>query len=377
VRRTVPFVDLRAQYDSIEDDVRAAIDGVIESSEFILGTELDLFEREFADFCGSRHAVGVDSGTSALELALRAFGIGPGDEVITVANTFVATAFAISYTGATPVLVDCDSATSNLDVSAVEAAITEKTRAIVPVHLYGRPAQMPDVMQLARRHGLVVVEDACQAHGARIDGRRVGSFGDAAAFSFYPGKNLGAYGDGGAVVTSDDRAATALRLLRNYGQREKYRHSTLGYNRRLDTLQAAVLRVKLAHLDEWNDARRGHALRYADLLGGVDGVDLPDDGTAPGLEHVWHLFVIRSPERDALRDHLGARGIQTGIHYPVPVHMQPAFEGAGYGPGAFPETESQAAQVISLPMYPELTPDDIAYVAGAVGEFGEGRRAVA
>ncbi len=364
--RSLPFVDLAAQYAAIAPEVDEAISRVVRQTDFILGRDVEIFEEEFASFCGVRYAVGVDSGTSALELALRAYQIGPGHEVITVANTFIATALAISYTGATPVLVDADPQSYNLDVSLLERAITDRTRAIVPVHLYGQPADMEPILEIARRHGLVVIEDACQAHGARYRGRRVGSLGHAAAFSFYPGKNLGAYGDGGMVVANDERVADTLRMLRNYGQREKYHHLMQGFNRRLDTLQAAVLRVKLRYLDGWNESRRRHAARYGELLAGTEAV-LP--WAAPYGESVYHLYVIRARNRDGLAAHLRRKGIATGIHYPVPIHRQPAYQGLGCGQGSFPVAEEHAGQVLSLPMYAELAPADLEWVAESAKEF--------
>ena len=371
--RSVPFVDLAAQYAAIEADVDEASRRVLRTTDYILGREVDLFEEEFAAYCDSRYAVGLDSGTSALELALRAFEIGPGDEVITVANTFIATALAISYTGATPVLVDADPETANIDVTRIEAAITERTKAIIPVHLYGQPADMGPILALARRRGLVVIEDACQAHGARYKGARVGSLGDAAAFSFYPAKNLGAFGDGGAVTTNDERVADALRMLRNYGQREKYRHLLRGFNRRLDTLQAAVLRVKLRHLDDWNAARRRHAKLYTRLLAG-SGVATPI--VAEYARSVWHLYVVQTEDRAGLKAHLDARGIATGIHYPIPVHLQPAYADLGHAPGDFPVSERQAGQILSLPMYAELTPAMVEFVADAIREHAAADRGV-
>lgn len=361
----VPFIDLPAQYGALEAEIEATTLRVLRSTEYILGQEVSLFEQEFAAFCEAKHAVGLDSGTSALELALRAYEIGPGDEVITAANTFIATALAISYTGATPVLVDVDPSTYTLDVGRLEDAITSRTKAIIPVHLYGHSADMDPICEIAERHGLIVIEDACQAHGACYKGRRVGSIGHAAAFSFYPAKNLGACGDGGMVVTNDERVADSLRLLRNYGQREKYHHLSQGYNKRLDTLQAAILRVKLRHLEHWNAARRRHADQYQHLL--ADMVMTPP--VAGYGEPVWHLYVIHVAERDALRSYLTGRGIATGIHYPVPVHLQPAYEELGYRLGDFPVTERSANQCISLPMYPELTPTLIERVAEVISEF--------
>jgi len=362
----VPFVDLAAQYGSISAEINEAISKVIRESDFILGREVRLFEEEFAAFCQTKFAVGVDSGTSALELALRAYEIGPGDEVITAANSFIASALAISHSGATPVLVDVDVDTYTIDVTAIERAITPRTKAIIPVHLYGHPADMDPIMQLAQRHGLVVIEDACQAHGARYKGKRAGSLGHAAAFSFYPGKNLGAYGDAGMVATSDDAVAKRLGMLRNYGQKEKYQHLFRGYNRRLDTLQAAVLRIKLKHLEDWNDARRQHAKNYTRLVGQT-GIVAPR--AAAHCESVWHLYVIQFDQRDALKEHLGSRGIGVGIHYPIPIHLQPAYRDLGYRPGAFPVTEKCARRILSLPMYAELTPEIVNRVAETASQF--------
>jgi dTDP-4-amino-4,6-dideoxygalactose transaminase len=362
----VPFVDLAAQYAAIRGDVHEAINRILQSTDFVLGSDVRTFEEEFAAFCGVERAVAVDSGTSALELALRACGIEAGDEVITAANTFIATALAISNVGATPVLVDVNPTTYCIDVAAIERALTSRTRAIIPVHLYGHPAEMDAILELARLRGLRVIEDACQAHGAKYKGRRVGSFGDAAAFSFYPGKNLGAYGDGGMVLTNDGRVAESVTMLRNYGQKEKYHHVSRGFNRRLDTIQAAALRVKLRHLDTWNAARRDHASAYLRLLSGTD-VHTP---TAAGhVEPVWHLFVVRAARRDDLRDYLSKLGISTGIHYPIPVHLQPAYRDLGYQRGDFPVTEQAADEILSLPMYAELTEEAIACVAAAIRTF--------
>jgi dTDP-4-amino-4,6-dideoxygalactose transaminase len=359
----VPFVDLAAQYASLAPELEEASRRALASTDYILGRELGLFEEEFAGFCGARHAIGVDSGTSALELALRAYDVGAGDQVVTAANTFIATALAISYTGATPVLVDVDPVTYTLDASRLEAAITDRTRAIIPVHLYGQPADMDPILEVARRHGLPVIEDACQAHGASYKGRSVGTLGDAAAFSFYPAKNLGGCGDGGMVVTGDARVADAIRMLRNYGQRAKYQHLLRGFNRRLDTLQAALLRVKLRQLAAWNAARRRHAELYSRLLAG-SAIVTPVE--ADYARSVWHLYVVRCADRPALMTHLGAQGIATGIHYPTPIHLQPAYRDLGYERGDLPVAERQAEQILSLPMYAELEPALVEYVAAAV-----------
>ena len=365
-RLQLPLVDLAAEYRAFEAKVGSAILNVLGKTDFILGSEVSLFENEFASFCGAEYAVGVDTGLSGLELILRAYEIGPGDEVITTANTFIASALAISSVGATPRLIDADPETYTLDVSALEAAITPHTAAIMPVHLYGHPADMDAILKIAEHHGLPVIEDACQAHGARYRGRRVGSLANAAAFSFYPAKNLGAYGDGGIVVTNDRKVAEYVRMARNYGQRERYCHVIRGFNRRLDTLQAAILRVKLNDLDRRNEARREHARLYRKLLGNLD-VILPVEQSY--AEAVWHLFVVRVQRRDMLRAYLSERGIATGIHYPIPIHLQEAYRDLGYAAGDFPVTEHCAEQILSLPMYPELTVEMIHYVADVISDF--------
>ena len=366
----VPFVDLGAQYAAIKDEVNAAMAAVLERGDFILGKDVERFEQEFADYCEAPYAVGVDSGMSALELILRGYDIGPGDEVITSANTFIATALTISMTGAKPVLVDIDPETLTLDLERLERAIAPRTKAIMPVHLYGHPEDMDPINELARRHGLIVIEDACQAHGARYKGKRTGALGHAAAYSFYPAKNLGAYGDGGAIVTGDPELVKRLQLLRNYGQSKKYHHDIQGFNHRLDTLHAAALRVKLRYLDDWNAARRRHADLYSELLRG-SGVGLPP--VMPEVEPVWHLYIIRTSEREALREYLGERGIATGIHYPIPIHLQPAYAELGYHQGDFPYSEVASEEMLSLPMYAELTDEQIHYVADAVRAFAAER----
>ena len=359
----VPFVDLGAQYSGVAEEVAHAISQVLRKTDFILGHDVARFEEEFAAYSETRYAIGVDSGTSALELALRAYDIGSGDEVITVANTFIATALAISYTGAIPVLVDIDPQTYALDISQIEAKLSPRTKAIMPVHLYGHPVDMDALMMVARKHNLIVIEDACQAHGAKYKGKRVGSLGHAAAFSFYPAKNLGAYGDGGIVVTNDERANTNIRMLRDYGQQKKYHHKLRGFNRRLDTLQASVLRVKLKYLDAWNSARRQHAQLYNQLLSGTDLI-LPYE--APNAESVWHLYVVRTPKREQLQSHLAQHGISTGIHYPVPIHQQEAYCDLGYRKGDFPITERYSGEILSLPMYAELTEQMVARVVDTI-----------
>ncbi len=359
----IPLIDLQTQYQSLKPRVDAAVTRVLESGRFVLGPEVAAFEAEFAAHCRTGHAIGVSSGTSALHLALLAAGVGAGDEVITVPFTFVATVAAIQYTGARPVLVDVEPGTLNMDPSRIEAAVTTRTKAIVPVHLYGQPADMDPILRIAEARGLVVVEDAAQAHGAELCGRRAGSMGALGCFSFYPGKNLGAAGEGGAVTTDDDDLAARVRLLRDWGAEHKYHHVVPGFNYRLEELQAAILRVKLAELEAWTEARRAHAARYRQLLSGA-AVSLPVE--APGRRHVYHVFAIRHPERDRLARELGESGVGTGIHYPVPVHLQPAYRDLGYGPGDFPVAEQAAHEVLSLPMYPELRPDQVEAIAEQV-----------
>lgn len=364
---TVPFVDLKAQYAAIREEVRAAIDRVLESAGFILGPAVAEFEEAFAAFCGTREAVGVSSGLDALRLALMAIDIGPGDEVILPANTYIATALAVSALGARPVLVDCDPRTYEIDPERIAAAITPRTRVIIPVHLAGQPAAMDAVLAIAARHGLAVIEDAAQAHGALYRGRPCGSLGLMGCFSFYPGKNLGAYGDGGAVTTNDLELAARLRRLRDYGQRVKCEHVEQGLNARLDALQAAVLNVKLRYLPAWNAARARHAETYRAMLEGVG--DLAFQQRVPETTHIYHLFVVETDHRDALQQHLAERGIATGIHYPVPIHLQPAYAALGYRCGDFPAAERLARRMLSLPMYAELQPEQIAAVVAAVREF--------
>jgi dTDP-4-amino-4,6-dideoxygalactose transaminase len=361
----VPLVDLYAQYLTIKEDVDAAIARTIANSSFIGGEDLREFEAEFAKYCDTRACVGVGNGTDALYLALRGLGIGPGDEVITVAHTFIATAEAISQAGARPVFVDIQEDTMLMDPDALESAITPKTRAIIPVHLYGQPCDMDRIMAVAKHHGLKVIEDSAQAHGARWRGQRVGTFGDVACFSFFPGKNLGGYGDGGAVLSRDEALIHKIRMLANHGRTKKYVHEIEGVNSRLDGLNAAILRVKLRHLDKWNAARQRHATRYAEILRN-SGVRLP--AVNPNAESVWHLFVVRVRDRDRLQAKLQQRGISAGVHYPVPLHQQPAYQHLGIPAGALPVTERVAPDVISLPMYPELTPDQIDASAEAVIE---------
>jgi dTDP-4-amino-4,6-dideoxygalactose transaminase len=374
----VPFVDLPAQYRSIKAEVDAAIQRVLDTSAFILGREVEEFERAFAEYVGARECVGVSNGTAAIQLALQACGVGPGDEVVVPANTFFATAEAVSTAGARPVFVDCDPATCNIDAGKIEEVITRRTRAVIPVHLYGQPADLDAVFEVAGRHDLLVIEDAAQAHGARYKGERVGARGLAGCFSFYPGKNLGAYGEGGAVVTNDAGLARRLRMLRDHGSEQKYRHELVGYNSRLEGIQGAVLGVKLGHLDEWNALRRRHAARYRELLAplaAAGALVLPQE--AGYAEHVYHLFVVQTEARDALQRHLSAAGVQTGIHYPVPVHLQPAYAAHGHKGGDFPNAESQSARVLSLPMYAELAERQLSYVADALADFYAGASAAA
>jgi dTDP-4-amino-4,6-dideoxygalactose transaminase len=347
----IPLVDLKAQYAAIKPEVDAAVQRVLDSAAFILGREVEQFETAFAEYCGTRHAVGIASGTAALHLVLLACGVGPGDEVITTPHTFIATAEAISHAGARPVFVDIDAATYNLDPQRVAAAISPRTKAIMPVHLYGNPAAMQPLLDLARPRGLAVIEDAAQAHGARYRGQRVGNWGTAACFSFYPGKNLGGYGDGGAVVTNDDTVAERVRLLRDHGRRDKYEHVQIGYGERLDALQAAVLAVKLRHLDQWNERRRLAVERYRRLL---DGAPVVFSATTDDSETVHHLLVIRVAQRDRVLDRLKAAGIGAGIHYPIPLHRQPAYAHLGYPAGSFPVAEQAADDVLSIPLYPEI-----------------------
>jgi dTDP-4-amino-4,6-dideoxygalactose transaminase len=359
ITQKVPFVDLASQYHTIADEVRAAIEPVMATTRFILGLEVKQFEQEFAAYCGAQHCIGVASGTDALYLTLHALGIGAGDEVITQANTFIATPLSISYTGARPVLVDCDPQTYQMDVKKIEAAITPRTKAIIPVHLYGQPADMDAILAIAKKHNLRVIEDACQAHSAEYRGKRVGAFGDAAAFSFYPGKNLGAYGDGGAITTNSEALATKLRATREYGQAAKYHHDFRGFNSRLDTLQAAILRVKLKYLSDWTAARQRAAAAY--------GVALKRIGVQPPVQvsygtHVWHLYIIQVANRAKVQEQLTAAGIGTGIHYPIPVHLQKAYADLGYKRGAFPVAEAAADRILSLPMFPELTQEQIDFV---------------
>lgn len=358
----IPFLELRPTYEELKDEIDAAVGRTLASGTYILGGEVARFEEDYAAYVEAGACVGVANGLDALHLALRAVGVGPGDEVIVPAHTFIATWLAVLQVGARPVPVECRPDTFNIDVDAVAGAVTARTRAIVPVHLYGQPADLDPLIAVARDHGLKVVEDAAQAQGARYRGRRIGGHGDAAAWSFYPGKNLGAFGDAGAVTTNDPAIADAVRTLRNYGSRERYYNERIGFNSRLDPVQAAILGVKLKHLDAWNDRRRAIARLYADRLAGV--VRLP--ATIDGVEPVWHLFVIRHVRRDALRQHLADAGVGSLLHYPVACHMQEACRDLGFAPDAFPVARALADEVLSLPMGPHLSMADAATVADAV-----------
>ncbi len=372
----IPFVDLKAQYRSIKDDISKAINDVLENTAFVLGENVKTLEKDFASFCNAKYAVGVGNGTDALYLALRAHGIGPGDEVITVPNTFIATTEAITLTGANIGFVDIDPETYNIDPVKLEEYIEKKMseggsgskpKAIIPIHLYGQPADMDPINKIADKYNLIVIEDAAQAHGAEYKQKRVGSLGNAACFSFFPGKNLGAYGDGGMVVTNDENIQEKILRLRNHGRTKKYLHEFEGVNSRLDNLQAAILQVKLVKLDEWNENRRKNAKQYDDLLGNINGVTLPR--IKDGNTSVYHLYVIQVDERDKLQAFLSEKGIASGIHYPVPLHLQPAYSYLGFKEGSFPDSERISKRILSLPMLPELSKDQIDRVVQAIKEF--------
>jgi dTDP-4-amino-4,6-dideoxygalactose transaminase len=362
----IPFVDLAGQSSNLRDELMEAIAEVVDESYYILGRQVESFEQAFAEYTGAAHCVGMANGTEALHLTLRALGVGPGDEVITVANTFVATALAITYAGATPVLVDCSPDDYTLDVEYLEEAITPRTKAILPVHLYGQPADMRAILEIADKHGLPVVQDACQAHGALVAGQPLGALAEAACYSFYPSKNLGALGDGGAVVTNSAQLAGRLRRLRNYGQESKNVYTMLGFNCRLDTMQAAMLEVKLRHLDRWNVQRRAAAGKYNELLHETDLV-LPSE--RPGTRHVYHLYVVRHARRDELAAHLQQAGVQCGIHYPDPLHLTGPFQSARTVPDGAPVSTRLSREIISLPMFPEIRDDQLQQVADAVMAF--------
>ncbi len=355
----VPFVDLKAQYASIKNEIDPAIARVIEDTAFIMGREVRAFESAFADYLGARFCIGVNNGTAALQLALMACGIGPGDEVIAPSFTFFATAEAISVLGAKPVFVDIDPVSYTIDPAKVEAAITPRTRALIPVHLYGQAADLDPILAIAKRHKLRVIEDAAQAHGAEYKQQRVGALGDAGCFSFYPSKNLGAYGEAGAIVTNDEELAQKLRLLRDHGSTSKYAHAIVGYNFRMEEIQAAVLNVKLPHLNDWNNQRRRHASVYGDLLKHC-GVGLPQEKEY--ARHVYHVYAIQTEKRDELQQRLTVAGIQTGVHYPIPIHLQPAYLSLGYKSGDLPVTEKLSLRVLSLPMFPELSHNQLRFI---------------
>ena len=363
-----PFMDLQQQYQSLSEEILPGVERVMERCSFILGDEVSEFEQEFAHFCGVRECVGVGSGCDALLLAMRAAGIGPGDEVIVPSNTFIATALAVTAAGASLVLVDCLPGTYLIDPQAIATAITPRTKAVVPVHLYGQPADMKEIKAVADEAGLVIIEDAAQAHGATYAGERCGSMGLAGCFSFYPGKNLGAYGDGGAITTNDPALAGELRMARNYGQSRKYHHDVVGWNTRLDSIQSVVLKAKLDRLDEWSERRRQNAALYQKKLQGVPIV-LPECGE--DREHVYHLYVILSERRDELLSFLNGKGISCGMHYPIPIHLQEAYTHLGCEGGSFPQSEHVAKRLLSLPMFPELTEMQIDYVCDSIHSFFE------
>lgn len=358
----IPFLDLQAQYRSLRPAVDEAIQRVLDSSAYAGGPAVEAFEKAFAEYCGVKHCIAVNSGTSSITMILKAYGIGEGDEVITAANSFFASAEAVSNAGATPVLVDCDGKTGLMDVTRLEAAITPKTKAILPVHLYGQCADMDMVRAVADRHGLLVFEDAAQAHGATYKGKRAGALGDAGSFSFYAGKNLGAYGEGGAVTTNNDEVAKKIRMLREHGSAVKYHHDLIGYNERMDGIQGAVLGVKLPHLNRWNAQRRELALLYRELLP-EDAIAISENSYGEG---VYHLFVVRIANRDRVQKDLADKGIATGIHYPVPIHLQPAYAFRGWKQGDFPVAESMSNDILSLPMYPEMTEEMVREVCAAL-----------
>lgn len=362
----IPLVDLHAQYETIKPEIDAAIQRTIDNTAFILGPEAKTFEEHFADFCSVKHAIGLDSGTAALHLALIALNVGAGDEVITTPHTFVATSEPISLLGARPAFVDIEPQTYNMDPDKLEAAITPRTKAIIPVHLYGQPVEMDPILEIARRHNIPVIEDAAQAHGSEYRGRRIGSMGEMACFSFYPGKNLGAYGDAGALVTNDDALAQKIRMLRDHGRTTKYEHEISGYGYRLDGIQAAILDVKLKHLPAWNEQRRAHADYYTELLSNLDVVTPYEPAH---IRSVYHLYVIRTHKRDELLQYLKNQNIEAGIHYPVPLHLQPVYKNLGYHQGDFPETEQAARDILSLPMYPELSHAQMARVVESIHDF--------
>jgi len=366
VKMEIPFLDLKAQYSSIKDEIDKIISFLINNAAFILGEELEEFEKEFAEFCNAKYSVGVSSGTDALIIALRSLNIGYEDEVITVPNTFIATAEAISLVGARPVFVDINEKDLNIDPYAIKEKINEETKAIIPVHLFGQPADMRSILDIAKENGLFVIEDACQAHGAEFEGKKVGTFGNIGCFSFYPAKNLGAYGDGGAVITDNENLYKEMLSMRSHGEVEKNRHEIIGSTNRLDNLQAGILRVKLKYLNGWNGKRRENASIYRKYLSGLKLV-VPEE--LEGRKHVYHLFVIRVKNRDKVREELFDRGISTGIHYPTPIHLQKAYDFLGYKEGDFPVSEKVADEILSLPMFPELSEEQIKYVCNSLKEI--------
>lgn len=360
----IPFLDLKAQYQSIKSEIDAAVLGVLASGQYILGEEVIRLEQEFADYCNVKHAIAVNTGTSALHLSLLAAGVGPGDEVITVPFTFVATVSAICYTGARPVFVDVEPVTLTMDAAQLETKITSRTKAIIPVHLYGQMADMDAIKAIADHYRIPVIEDACQAHGACYKGARAGSIGTSGCFSFYPGKNLGACGEGGIAVTNSDDHAKTMRMLRDWGQEQRYHHLLKGFNYRMDAIQGAILRIKLRHLEAWTEARRTHGGRYSSLLAGSAHLKTPVE--VAERRHVYHVYAIRSRDRDALQRVLAAEGIQSGLHYPIPVHLQKAHTDLGYQAGDFPVSEAAAREVLSLPIYPEMPAWHVDQVAAAL-----------
>ena len=365
----VPFLDLKIQYTAIQDEIAEALQRVMDNTAFAGGKFVEDFENEFASFCGSSHAIGVGNGTDALWASLLAYGIGSGDEVITVSNTFIATVEAISLTGATPVFIDVDDKTFTLDPDKLEDAITPKTKAVIPVHLYGQSADLDPIIQIARKHNLIVVEDACQAHGALYKGRSCGSIGDVGCFSFYPGKNLGAYGEAGAVITDDAAIADKIRRFRDHGQDKKYYHSEIGFNARMDGFQGAVLSVKLRYLKEWNEARRNVARKYNERLNGIDGIITPHE--AEYGRHVYHLYALHMNNRDRFIQYMKDKDIFCGIHYPIPVHLQRAYAFLGYTADSFPLSEKNAREEVSLPMFPDLTDEQIDFTTDAILQYME------
>ena len=364
----VDVFSLKKQYEEIKDEIKVPMENVMRSGGFILGQDVGLFEQEFADYCGVKHGVGVNSGTDALFLACLACEIGKGDEVIVMPYTYIATTLAISMAGASPVFVDIEEKTYNIDASKIEKAITKKTKAILPVHLYGHPADMDPIMAIARKHKLKVIEDCAQAHGALYKDKKIGSFGDASCFSFYPTKNLGAFGDGGMVLTNSEEIKARLLLLRDYGRKGRYEHILKGYNSRLDTLQAAILRVKLKHLDEWDEKRRKNAHLYTKLFK-ENNIDLVLPYEADYAKHVYHLYPVRVKDRKSVMEKLAEKGIWTLIHYPIPVHLQEAYKDLGHKKGDFPVSEKCCEEILSLPMYPELSEEDIRYVVASFKEI--------